>query len=195
MKNKLFLLIAFLLVATTSWGEDSDPKFEIAVEPALRMFPYTPNYGTGIGAGLFMGLRMDSQFSLGIEPGIYSVPCVSSSSTNPILNPNGGVNDLEFAVVLKERFGKGPVRFFLAGGGGFSIFSDNSSYDYQDFYGRHHVSRNLSETDPIFKFAAGLDFKMGEGASFSLPLGFDWISASNVNLISLTLQPGFDFTF
>ena len=113
-------------------------------------------------------------------------------------NPTGGVSDLELPVVLKGHLADGPdgpVWFFVMVGGGLSFFSDNSSYSYSDYFGNFNYSVHLSETDPIAKFALGLDFKLGNGVKLELPIGADILFPSYGDLTSFTFQPGLDIVF
>jgi hypothetical protein len=198
MKIRFILLSAFFLIPFMAQAESSAGTFEGSIEPAL-LLPFRPQFGTGTGVAAFLGFPMDNDFSLGIQPGIYSIP-VSPSNYGDVVYSNaaGGVNSLELPVVLKGHLAdgpEGPVWFFVMVGGGLSFFSDNSSYSYSDFLGDFNYSLHLSETVPAAKFALGLDFKLGKGVKLELPIGADILFPSYGDLTSLTFQPGLDFAF
>lgn len=192
----LGLWLACLGMTTFARAGSSTPQLEMAVEPGL-MFGIRPQYGAGVAGGLFVGLPVDSELSVGILPGFYTIPCSPiGSSSDVISNVKGGASYLELAAAFKIRSGDGPVRFLVTGGGGLALFSDNSSYDDLVLGSMEHFSTNISGTIvPAARFALGMSFKIGAGSYFDLPIGADVVWPSYGDLASFTLQPALDFSF
>jgi hypothetical protein len=198
MKIRFILLSAFFLIPFMAQAESSPGKFEVSIEPAV-LLPFRPFFGTGTGVAAFLGIPMDNDFSLGIQPGIYSIPISPSNYWDVVYsNAAGGVNSLELPLVLKGHLADGPdgpAWFFVMVGGGLSFYSENSSYSYTDYFGYFKYSFQLSQVAPVAKFALGLDLKVGNGVKLELPIGADILFPSYGDLTSLTFQPGLDILF
>jgi len=186
--KKTILILA--LAAAGIWvgkAEAADLGTSLEISPQVGLAqPGQGNFSLGIGAGLFVGARMDD-ISLGAQTTIYSFN-YAPPGTNA--NVTGGFSMVEFLALLKKRFGgAGPAYFLVNLGAGGALYTDNSS----GIIFNNTIKNNISETDPLVKASLGVGFKLSPGSELSFELGPDMAFSNGGRYWIAPFQVGLSF--
>lgn len=177
--KRLFILIFIVFATSTVWAKGDNPNVEISPFGGLATTGSDVD-ALGWGMGLFLGLPIGDQFSLGEQTAYYSIvfqpPNPGPDQT--VFSLGGGKTILNESLLCKKRFGNDPLHFVIEAGGGLSFYSDNSREKGISFGLPYSFDNHISETCPMALGGIGLEASLSQGLAVYCIVGMDIIFLS-----------------
>ena len=177
--KRLFILIFVVFATSMVWAKGDSQNLEISPFGGVATTGSDVD-ALGWGMGLFLGLPIGDQFTLGEQTAYYSIAYQppNSGPDLTVFSLGGGKTILNESILCKKRFGNDPFHFVVEAGGGLSFYSDNSRESGISFGLPFSFDNHISETCPMVLGGIGLEVSLSRELDVYCMAGMDVILLS-----------------